>query len=351
MRLKCQKNLTYEFTHFNIKKNVYNVPEFEKATMYTIYKTSPTKLLNPKTPEKDSWIDFSSPSKKEISELQNITGLDDNDIEDLITSVKDREEAPKIEQTDNYQVILIQTPIDIKQDGISTFSVTPLAILYNNHHLITISFGKNDLIDYIKYKLRNYQTNHIIDTGNIQRIILKLLLFSSKIYIRYLKVIYLHIASAQTMMQKSPQDKEILKLLEVSKSLTYFNRSLTANHLVIEKLSKRKKFNSAEVDLELIEDALDENRQAMDTVKIYDRIVINTTNTFSNLISNNVNKTVKFLTAITLILTIPALVANVYGMNVPLPLQENANAFGYIIAIAGTLSLIGIIWFYGKKLF
>jgi magnesium transporter len=319
--------------------------------MYTIFKTYRGTLKNPKSPIKNCWIDFSSPSNEEIRLLAEITNFDEEDIEDLIISIKDREEAPKVEKIDDYQFILIQTPIDIKQDGESIFSVTPLAILYNSDHVITISFGKNDVIDYLKTKLKNYKNNRIIDTNQIQRIILKLMLFSSKIYLRYLKVIYLHIASAQTMMEKKANDEDILKLLEVSKSLTYFNRSVTANHLLIEKLAKRKLFNSTEDDLELIEDALDENKQAMDTVKIYDRIVTNTTNTFSNLISNNVNKTVKFLTAITIILTIPALVANVYGMNIALPFQESTHAFNIFLGISGFFTLVGIIWFYRKKLF
>ena len=319
--------------------------------MYTIYKTSRGNLSNPKTPVSNCWIDFSSPTKADLIKLKSITHIPDKDIDDLITSVKDREEAPKVEQVDKYQFILIQTPLSLREDETTTFAVTPLAILYNNEHVITISQGKNDLIDYLKQKLKNYNQNKIIDTSKGQRIILKLFLFSSKIYLRNLKSIYSQILSAQSKMQTSPKDRDIIQLLDVGKSLAYFNRSLIANYLVVEKLAKRKYFNSNEIDLELIEDVLDENKQAADTVKIYDRIVNNTVNTFANLISNHVNQTVKFLTAVTIILTIPALVANVYGMNVALPFQNEPNAFAIIATISLTLSLIGIAWFYARKLF
>ncbi|MFH0820727.1 MAG: CorA family divalent cation transporter, partial [Candidatus Peregrinibacteria bacterium] len=133
--------------------------------------------------------------------------------------------------------------------------------------------------------------------------------------------------------------------------LAYFNRSLRSNNYVVEKLAKRKLFNSTEEDEELIEDVLGETKQAIETTKIYDRIVIDTTNTFSTIISNEVNRTVKTLTSITIILMIPTLVASIYGMNLSLPYQDSPHAFLIVMGILIISSILGILYFYRSKLF
>ena len=137
----------------------------------------------------------------------------------------------------------------------------------------------------------------------------------------------------------------------MGKSLAYFNRSLRSNNYVIQKLAKRKLFKASEEDEELIEDVLDETKQAIETTKIYDRIVIDTANTFSTIISNEVNRAVKTLTSITIILMIPTLVASIYGMNIPLPYQNSEHAFLIVTGILIISSFLGILYFYRSKLF
>lgn len=322
--------------------------------MHKIYKTSRGKLYYPKTTGKHSWIDVKSPTPNELEWLQKLTGIAQDNMEDVLVSVRDKDEVPKIEEVDSYHFVLLQSPIQLEtEDGEdeTQFGIAPIGILYNKEQIITISTEKNDVMDYLKLKLKNYNNNKIIDTSQPQRVILKISLFAAKIYLRYLKQIYIYINEVQNKMVGTPQNKDIMNLMEVGKSLAYFNRSIIANRSVVEKLAKKRQFTKDEIDTELIEDTLDEYDQARDTVKIYDRIVSNTTNTFSNIINNNVNRTVKFLTSLTIILTIPALVANVYGMNVTLPLQNSANAFEIVMAISIGLSFLGILWFYRNRLF
>lgn len=314
--------------------------------MYKVYKTSRGKLSNPATPIVSSWIDINAPTEEEMNELRAYFDIP----EEVLTSVKDIEEVPKLEDVTNFKFILVQTPYDIEGEH-QEYAVRPLGIIYNQDYVITITNGNNEVINYLKNKLRNYHNNKIIDTSKPHQLILKLMLFTSKIYLRYLKTINHTIHQAQDEMGKTLSNKDIINLMDVEKSLTYFSRSLHSNHLVMEKLSKRKTFTSTEQDEELTQDVIDENKQALETCKIYEHIVTNTAATFATIISNNLNRTVKFLTALTIILMIPTLVVSAYGMNVKLPLQDSQYAFDYVLIISGLFALMGIAWFYRKNLF
>jgi magnesium transporter len=315
--------------------------------MYNVYKTVAGKLTNPAKPVKNSWIDIYSPTTEDLRELQPYFEIP----EDVLISVRDPDEVPKLEEEDKFQFILIQTPINPAHSEHGEYEVSPLGILYNRDYVITISSGQNDAINYLKLKLKNFENNKIINTYKKQQLILKLLLFTSKIYLRYLKVVYQRVMAARGEIEKRTHNQDILNLMEVSKSLAYFNRSLRSNLIVVEKLAKRKLFKEREEDEELLDDVLDETKQAIETVKIYDRITTDTANNFANIMSNHLNDRLKALTSITIILMLPTVVASIYGMNVELPFQNSPAAFEIVMGISLVLSLIGILLFYRKKLF
>jgi len=315
--------------------------------MYKIYKTSRGKLFHTKKPEHGCWIDINSPTEEDLQELSKYFEIP----EEVLISVKDLDEVPKIETEEGFQFILIQTPLNKAQSGEGEYTTVPLGILYNRNYIITITNGKNDVMNYLKQKLKNFSNNKIINTNLKHQLIMKIILFSSKIYIRYLKVINSNIIKTQDQLEKKAQNDNIVQMMDTGKSLAYFNGALRLNSYVIEKLAKRKHFRTTEEDEELVEDVLDETKQAVETTKIYTRIVIDTANTFSTIISNEVNRTVKTLTSITIILMIPTLVASIYGMNIPLPYQQSPQAFIIVMGMLIISSVVGILFFYRSKLF
>lgn len=322
--------------------------------MLKVYQTIKGSVINLDEPALHTWIDVTSPTDEELEQLKSIAEID----EDVLRSIRDFDEVPKVEKYDDYDFILIQTPKvtaeeneDEEDETYHKYSVAPLGILYNANFLITISEGRNDIISYLKLKLKNFQKNKIVDTDDIPQFILKLLLFTSKMYLKYLKAINHKLRQTQKNLEELPENTEIMHLMDLQKSLVYFNTSLQSNHIVIEKLTKKKAFSGSEENEELIEDILDENKQAITTVKVYGQIISNTSGTFTSIISNNLNMTLRFLTSLTIILMIPTLVASIYGMNVELPFQQEKHAFSIVFVISIALSICGAIWFYRKKLF
>jgi len=134
--------------------------------MYKIYKTVRGRLTNPAKPSANCWIDITTPTQDDIEKLAPYFEIP----EEVLISVRDVDEVPKLEEVDDFQFILIQTPLSKLESDEGEFNVSPLGILYNKNLVITISDGKNDVINYLKTKLKNFKSNKIIDTNQRQRI-------------------------------------------------------------------------------------------------------------------------------------------------------------------------------------
>ena len=104
-------------------------------------------------------------------------------------------------------------------------------------------------------------------------------------------------------------------------------------------------------DDELTEDVEIELKQAEETTSIYRNIIHSMSNSYSSVISNNMNSTMRQLTGVSIILMLPTLVSSVYGMNVPNYMEKNPFAFIYIIGVSLTLGLVMLIVFKRYKIF
>lgn len=106
-----------------------------------------------------------------------------------------------------------------------------------------------------------------------------------------------------------------------------------------------------EDDQDLLEDVLIENKQAIEMAEIYSNILNGMMTTFSSVISNNLNSVMKLLTSITIILSLPTMVASFFGMNVHVPFEGYKHAFGLIMVIAAALSCTTAVVFWKKRYF
>ena len=126
--------------------------------------------------------------------------------------------------------------------------------------------------------------------------------------------------------------------------------SLKANEVVMEKTARGKVLKSYEEDDEILEDAIIENRQAIEMGKIYSDILNGTMDAYASIISNNLNVVMKLLASITIVLSLPTLIASIWGMNVPLPFANNPHGFGIVIGISILISIVAFVWLKKKDM-
>ena len=292
--------------------------------------------------KKGSWINLVNPSENEIKKVcENI-----NIQEDFIRDALDYEEKARIDQEDDDNTILfvVDVPIIEKSDDNDIYTTMPLGmIVVRDDFFVTISLKKNKVIDdFEKKKIKNFQTY------KKTRFIFQILYLNSSYYLDYLKKINKETEIAEYILKNSMKNKELLKLLSLEKGLVYFTTSLKSNELVMEKTMRGKIVKLYEEDEEILEDAIIENRQAIEMAQIYRDILNGTMDAYASIISNNLNGVMKFLTSITIILAVPTMISSFWGMNVELPFQHNAMGFAIMIFIAVITTLL-VTWWLNKK--
>lgn len=303
--------------------------------MLKIFKTSAVekKIKKVKRITVDSWIELTTPTKDEIDKVVEKTLVD----KDLILKMLDDEERPRIEQSGNAILIVIDTPYLEKDENVSNYKTYPFGIIVTeNNYLITVSPKRIELLnDFKKNKIKDFRT------AKKTRFLIQILLRTSNYYLRALKQVYSDMEEKEKVLKKSTENKDLIDLLEIEKTLVYFITSLKANDAVLEKLSKGTILPLYEGDLDLLEDAIIENKQAIEMSTIYRDILSSITEAYATIVSNNLNYIMKFLAGATIVLSIPTMISSFLGMNVPLgSLSSENNAFALTIIIAALLSII-----------
>ena len=172
--------------------------------------------------------------------------------------------------------------------------------------------------------------------------------------LQYLRIIDKKSDVLQMQLHKSPKNQELIELLELEKSLVYFTTSLRSNEAVLEKLLRTEKIKKYPEDTELLEDVIIENKQAIEMANIYSGILSGTMDAFSSVISNNLNIVMKFLTTVTIVMSIPTMIASFYGMNVNpagMPFATHLWGFWIVLALTAVLSFVVTVIFLKKDLF
>lgn len=140
-------------------------------------------------------------------------------------------------------------------------------------------------------------------------------------------------------------------MMKLEKSLVYFNTSLKANALVLERLMRQDVLKRYPEDTDLLEDVIIENKQAIEMCSIYRDIMSNTTEAFASVISNNLNITMKTLTSLTALLSIPTIIASLWGMNVAVPFAGSPWGFWIVLGLAAILAVLAAIFMIRKNMF
>ena len=261
----------------------------------------------------------------------------------------DVEERARIDQEEDDSTVLfiVDVPTIEKENDSVMYSTIPLGmIVVRDDFFITVSSRKSKIIeDFEKGRIKSFATY------KKSRFILQILYSNSSYFLTYLKQINKETEITELKLKDSMQNKELLKMLSLEKSLVYFSTSLKANEAVMEKTMRGKILKLYEEDQDLLEDAIIENQQAIEMGKIYSDILSGTMDAYASLISNNLNVVMKFLTSITLVIAVPTMISSFWGMNVNLPLSSSNLGFGIIVAVAIVLTLLVSWWLKKKDMF
>lgn len=295
--------------------------------------------------ENGSWVNMVAPTTEELNLVSQRTGAD---IE-LLQAALDEEERSKIELEDeiNQTIIVVDIP-RIEKEGKDGYVYTtlPLGIIFVGDYIITVCLVKSSLLeDFIKGKVKKFYTY------KRTRFVLLLLYRNSTRYLRYLRLIDKASDRLNEEIQRSYRNKELFQMMALEKSLVYFTTSLKGNELVLEKLVKVSYVKKYLDDEELLDDVIVENKQAMEMCSIYRDILSGMMDAYASIISNNLSIVMKFLAAVTIVISLPTLVTSAWGMNLDVPWESSPIGFVIVMSIALAITVSAVIWLWRKKMF
>lgn len=293
-----------------------------------------------------SWYNMINPSVDEMEKVSEQLKLDS----DMLKNALDLDERSRVEFDDGVLSLIINLPW-MDDDG--KFDTLPCGLFFTKNNFMTICSRENRIIGSF-----NKNTAKTFDTRERGRFLLTILSKCTQFYLKYLAIINQKTEEIEYSLRKTTKNKALFKLIEIQKSLVYFTTALKDNHLVLLKIlrmvnspamSKLIKFTDDDIDE--LEDVIVENKQAIEMVDMHRSILEGMMDGFASIINNNLNLVMKFLAAITIILSIPTMLASFWGMNVPVPGAGNPYGFLIVMALSALATVFAIIYFRKKGMF
>ena len=255
-----------------------------------------------------SWIQLIAPTEEELIQISNRVGV----AKEFLASVIDDDEKPRVDEEDGCKAILLDIPIIHKNNHMESIRTATLGILLvRDDYIVTIESQKTPFLsDFTKGKVKEFYTY------KKSRFTIQIVYRIAITYLKVLRDIQKKIEVAEGNMLQATKNEEILNLLGIENSLTYIITALRSNGAVLDRILKGSVVSLYEEDQELLEDAIIENNQAISMAELYRSILESMTDTVATIISNNLNTIMKFLAGITIVISIPTMVASFMGMNV-----------------------------------
>ncbi len=280
-----------------------------------------------------SWLRCERPTEEEVSELLTL-GMD----EDMISDALDPHEVPRIEFDDEWTYLIARLPDT--DDDFNDFT-TPILFGIHKEYVVTLSrdsLGRlwQPFID--KTRVRT--------SRRIELVVAMIEAVSSQYQRR--------VATINRQMRAATDDihtlraRDIVTLTEYERKLNDYLDALLPMNWAIERLIANRSLRLKDDDKDDVEDISIDLEQVISRCKSLLRTITNVRDSYRAVMDTRLNETIRLLTVITVALTIPTMVAGLYGMNVPLPAAESPVTFWVVIG-GSALAALAIGYYFLKR--
>ncbi|EKD24170.1 MAG: hypothetical protein ACD_81C00089G0006 [uncultured bacterium] len=283
--------------------------------------------------QKGCWVFVTDPSDHEMEFLTEDLKLERGHISDAL----DPFEVPRFEVEGSTMYIFLRFPYE-ERGAIQTM---PILFIVAEDFIVTVARERKGVFeDFLSEK---------IDFTTTQKEKF-LLLFFIKINVLYQS--YLHAINKDVRVKQANvariTNEDIIAFVDRERVLNDFVTALVPAGKIYKTLLGKQFLAFIKEDNDIVEDLMLSNEEAVDICNTSIKAISNIRVAYSTILTNDLNKTMKFLAGITILLTLPTMIASVFGMNVHLPLQENPMAFAGVMGLIALVSLIAF-WIFSKK--
>lgn len=282
------------------------------------------------------WIHLEEALAADLDQVGQLIGLEYSDLQDSL----DRYEIPRIDHIKNNVLIFSRCPVEL-DNAVGLYTET-LTMIVTPCYFVTITPQKNGILRGFLNKPNTFST--------IQRSKLVIHLCMRVIQeftMQIRKVRYYVLMQEKEIISVDSNDITILTNQE--EILNQYLSSLEPMELVLKELPSGKYIPLQDKDQALLEDVFHSLKQSETVCEIALKSIRSLRDSYQIIFTNNLHKTIKLLTALTIIFNIPTIISSVYGMNVDLPFAHNMHAFAIILSLIFGFSLL-FLWVFKRKM-
>jgi magnesium transporter len=303
----------------------------EGIEMKTFYDIVLNRIV-PSEREQSSILVFTNPDELEKKYLIEELKIDEH----TLASALDPDELSRLEFEPEHIAIIFKRPRNYSGKDKLLFKVGSCGVFLFKNRLVLVQ--TEDLPLFEGKQFANAQT--------LNEAVLKLLYRSIFHFLEHLKVITMITDELECKINKAMENKYLLNLFTLEKSLVYYLNSINSNGALIEKLKNNSaKLGFTTEEIELLDDLIIENNQCYRQSEIHSNILASLMDARASIVGNNLNVLMKTLNLITICIMVPTLVVSIFSMNVPIPGQEHQHSFWLIMILAFTsVGLMMLVW-------
>jgi magnesium transporter len=282
------------------------------------------------------WIHVDEATIGDLNEICQLTGMEYADLQDSL----DRYEIPRVEKIRNHVLIFTRHPVE--HDIAVGLYTSTFTMILTTHYFITISPQKNYLVHSFVSKKGKFST--------LQRskLMINLLLWITQEFTSQIRRVRHNVLNQEKEMINVESD-DIATLTRHEEILNQYLSALEPTRGVLEGITSGRYTNLYEKDQEQLEDLLNAVKQSETLCSIAVKTIRSLRDSYNILFTNNLHKTIKLLTSLTIIFNIPTMIASIYGMNIELPLSKSTHAFLFILSMITVMSAVALIIFRRKR--
>jgi magnesium transporter len=260
--------------------------------------------------------------------------------EHTLNSALDPDEQARLEFEPDHLALIIKRPKNYSAEEQFLFKTASFGLFLFKERLVVVIAEDIPMFD---GKIFN-RINSLNDAA------LKLIYRSIYHFVEHLKIINMISDSLESKINASMENKYLLNLFTLEKSLVYYLNAINSNSMVIEKLkANATKIGFSQEELEFLDDTTIENSQCYKQAEIYSNILAGLMDARVSVVSNNLNVLMKTLNIITIGIMVPTFVVSAFSMNVRIPIQGHPLAFWIIMGFAlVSVAVFMVFWRYKK---
>jgi magnesium transporter len=277
------------------------------------------------------WV-YTAPDEAERKYLIEQVKLDEH----TLNSALDPDELSRLEFEPDHAAIIFKRPKRYTAEDNFLFRVLSTGVFLFKDRVIIVRADEAPL----------FEGKPFIRIQSVQDVFLKLIYRAISHFVEHLRGINMISMELEQQIDLAMENKYLLNLFTLEKSLVYYLNAINSNGVLIERLrNAAPKLGFGPENVEFLDDILIENNQCRGQTEIYSQVLSSLMDARASIISNNLNVRIKTLTIMTIAIMLATLIVSVFSMNVRIPLEPYHHAFWIIVALASvSVVAIAVLW-------